>query len=88
MSTLTPEEQREAYALYCDLQMLTAGHPVNICMQAGADSIASTIGFAAEDLAHADHLADLFAVDLKEAIRKNWDYLREVRAAAVGIGHG
>jgi hypothetical protein len=33
-------------------------------------------------------LVDLFAEDVKATIRKNWDYLRSVRAAAVGTGHG
>jgi len=33
-------------------------------------------------------LVDLFAEDVKATIRKNWDYLRSVRASATGIGHG
>jgi hypothetical protein len=85
---LTPDDERAVDALYWDLQMMLAGHPIVVSVQAIADCHASTIGFAADDMDQAMTLVDLFAEDVKATIRKNWDYLRSVRASATGIGHG
>lgn len=76
---------QERHKLYEQLQMLCAGHSVEACLGALTDSLASMISFSADDRVQADRIVDLTGVDLKGAIRDNWDYVRGIRAQS-GLG--
>jgi hypothetical protein len=78
-----------AQDLYDQMQGLLAGQRSEDCIQVLCDCLCYAIGFAAEDLAHADRMFDSLPADLKAAVRINWDHLRDVRArSAAKASHG
>jgi hypothetical protein len=66
-------------AAYVAIQAVLTGEVAVDAIGACADSLASTVGFAARDLAAADAMIDDLAADMKRTIRSNWDYLRKMR---------
>lgn len=74
------------HALYVQLQTLAAGHPTQRVIEALSDSLGSALGFAADDVEHADRLVDQTAVDMKRLIRENWAELCRVRASGATSG--
>lgn len=75
--------EQEAEELRQQLQLCAAGRTVGVSWRAASDHFAAIIGFAAIDKAHADALCETAAQDMRAAIRRNWDELRENRAIAV-----
>lgn len=75
-------------ALFSQLQMTCAGHPLDVVMAALCDSMASVVGVACETQWQADSMLAALAKDMSESVHSNWKYLREVRAQMVGGGNG
>lgn len=78
----------QAEALRLQHQVLAAGHPVGVIWRAASDHFAAIIGFAADDMRHAERLVDTAAEDMKRAIRDNWRELRQARGGAHAQGPG
>jgi hypothetical protein len=83
-SSRTGEEAAtdERQAVYTDLQMVLAGHPLSVALGAVCDSVGTVIAFAADDREGAERLLDNLVVDIKKAMRTNWDYIRSVKASS------
>jgi hypothetical protein len=80
---MSTDERRQ---LYDQLQMVLAGHPNTLATQATLDLLATALTYDAETLEDALASCNEVADDLRSAIARNWDNLREARrrsAAAV-----
>jgi hypothetical protein len=72
-------EQRLIYKM---IAKALTGHKVEPGLNALIDVLADVIGYASRDLAEADRLVDACVPEIKQAIRTNWDAVRESRAEA------
>jgi len=74
--------------LHRQLQMLLAGHPIDLVIPAVIDSLAAAIGIAAGSIDDADKVAEAAANDIKAAMRRNWPVIAEARTRMTGTSRG
>lgn len=72
--------QSGGQALYRDLQLLLAGHPVDRGLVALTTAFASVLLMAAETPEELERLANAFAADALNTARLNWDSPERKRA--------